>query len=105
MINSEKERKLNFDFKISSWNELIFLGLQPTQVDIKMSLDPEVIRARNESEQTLEDQVDNILKTISIQRQRAIENQETVIHIITLLRMKPSGRSYFMNNFKHKALK
>jgi len=70
-----------------------------------MSLDPEVIRARNESEQTLEDQVDNILKTISIQRQRAIENQETVIHIITLLRMKPSGRYYFMNNFKHKALK
>lgn len=105
MINSEKEIKLNFDFKISSWNERIFLELQTMYIDIKLPFDPEVIRARNESEQTLEDQVENILKTISIQRQRVIDNQETVIHIITLLRMKPSDRSYFMNNFKHKALK
>jgi hypothetical protein len=105
MINSEKERKLNLDFKISSWNEHIFIGLQPTYVDIKSPLDPEVIRARNEPEQTLEDQVDNLLKTIYIQRQRATDNQETVIHIITLLRIKPSDRAYFMDNLKNKALK
>ncbi len=67
-------------------------------------MDPEVTRARNELEQTLEDQVDNLLETISKQRQRAIKNNESVIHIITLLRIKPSDRAYFMNNFKAKAL-
>ena len=105
MINDQKEQKLNFDFKILSWNEQIFIGWKPTYVDIKSPLDPEVIRARNESEQTLEDQVDNLLKTISEQRQRAIKNNESVIHIITLLRIKSSDRAYFMNNFKTKALK
>jgi len=49
--------------------------------------------------------VADLLKTISIQRQRAINNNESVIHIITLLRIKPSDRAYFMNNFKTKALK
>jgi hypothetical protein len=68
-------------------------------------LNPEVIRARNEPEQTLKDQVDNILKTISLQRQRAIKNNENVIHIITLLRIKPPDRAYFMNNFTNKALR
>ena len=105
MINNQTERTLNFDFKISSWNEQIFIGWKPTYVDIKSPLDPEVIRARNEPEQTLEDQVDNILKTISLQRQRAIKNNESVIHIITLLRIKPSDRAYFMDNFRTKALK
>ena len=105
MINSEKERKLNFDFKILSWNKLIFIGLTPKYADVKSPLDPEVIRARNEPEQTLEDQVDNLLKTISLQRQRAIKNNESVIHIITLLRIKPSDRAYFIDNFKQKALR
>ena len=105
MINDQKEQTLNFDFKISSWNEQIFIGWQPTYVDIKSPLDPEVTRARNEPDQTLEDQVDNLLKTISRQRQRAIKNNESVIHIIPLLRIKPSDRAYFMNNFKTKALK
>jgi hypothetical protein len=105
MINDQKEQTLNFDFKISSWNKQIFIGWKPTYVDIKSPLDPEVIRARNEPDQTLEDQVDNLLKTISLQRQRAIKNNESVIHIITLLRIKPSDRAYFMNNFKTKALK
>ncbi len=63
------------------------------------------MRARNEAEQTLEDQVDNILESISTQRQRAIEHNESVIHIINLLRIKPSERAYFMANFKTKALK
>jgi hypothetical protein len=101
----EKEEKLNFDFKILRWNERIFIGLRPTYVDIKSPLDPEVIRARNEPEQTLEDQVDKLLETISKQRQRATKYQETVIHIITLLRIKPSDRAYFMRNFRNKALK
>ena len=105
MINDQKEQTLNFDFKISNWNEQIFIGWKPTYVDIKSPLDPEVIRARGEPYQSLEDQVDNILKTISLQRQRAINNNESVIHIITLLRIKPSDRAYFMNNFKTKALK
>jgi hypothetical protein len=48
MVTSLKERKLNFNFKISSWNEKIFIGWQPTYADIKSPLDPEVIRARNE---------------------------------------------------------
>ena len=29
-----------------------------------------------------------------------IKNNESVIHIITLLRIKPSDRAYFMNNLK-----
>ena len=49
-------------------------------------------------------QIFNLLKSISLQRQRAIRNNESVIHIITLLRIKPSNRAYFMNNFKTKAL-
>jgi hypothetical protein len=105
MINDEKEQTLNFDFKILSWNEYIFIEWKPTYVDIKSPLDPKVIRARNEPEQSLEDLVDNLLKSISLQRQRAIKNNESVIHIITLLRIKPSYRAYFMNNFKTKALR
>lgn len=99
--------ELEFYIKISSWNGPIFTGWKPTYIDIKSPLDPEVIRirARGEPYQSLEDQVDNILKTISLQRQRAINNNESVIHIITLLRIKPSDRAYFMNNFKTKALK
>ena len=49
--------------------------------------------------------MDNLLETISSQRQRAIDNNESVIHIITLLRIKPSDRAYFINNFETKALK
>ena len=105
MVTDEKEQKLNFDFKISSWNEKIFIGWEPTYVDIKSPLDPEVIRARGEPYQSFEDQVDNLLKTIYLQRQRAIKYNESVIHIITLLRIKPSDRAYFMNNFKTKAVK
>lgn len=105
MVNDQKEQTLNFDFKISSWNEQIFIGWKPTYVDIKSPLDREVMRARYEPYQSLEDQVDNLLKTIFLQRQRAINNNESVIHIITLLRIKPSDRAYFMNNFKTKALK
>ena len=91
---------------ISSWNEQIFIGWKPIYVDIKSPLDPEVIRARDEPYQSLEDQVDNLLETISSQRQRTINYNESVIHIIiTLLRIKPSDRAYFMNNFKPKALK
>lgn len=33
---------------------------------------PKVIKARNEPKQTLKDQIDNLLKTISLQRQQAI---------------------------------
>lgn len=105
MINIDKEKNLNFDFKILGWNEQIFIGWKPTYVDIKSPLDPEVIRARNEPPQTLEDLVDNLLKMISLQRERAIKYNESVIHIITLLRIKPSERIYFMNNFRTKALK
>ena len=106
MINDQKEQILNFDFKISSWNEQIFIGWKPTYVDIKSPLDTEVIRARSEPYQSFEDQVNNLLKTISLQRQRTINHNESVIHIIiTLLRIKPSDRAYFRNNFKTKALK
>jgi hypothetical protein len=67
-------------------------------------LDPEVISPRGEVDETLEDQVDNLLKTIPLQHKRAIDNGESVIHIITLLRIKPSDRIYFMDNFKAKAI-
>lgn len=63
------------------------------------------MRARGEPYQSLEDQVDNLLESIVSQRQRARDNNESVIHIITLLRIKPSDRAYFMNNFKTKGLK
>ena len=43
MINDQEEQTLNFDFKISSWNEQIFIGWKPTYVDIKSPLDPEVL--------------------------------------------------------------
>ena len=72
-------------------------------VDIKAPLDPEVIRARDEPYESLDDQVDNLLKTISRQRNRAIQTNESVVHIINLLRIKPADRSYFMDNFLRKA--
>ena len=103
-VNNVKEQTLNFDFKILYCNKQIFIEWDPTYVDIKAPLDPEVMRAWGEPYQSLEDQVDNLLKTMALHRKRAIDNDESVIHIITLLRIKPSDRAYFMNNFKIKAL-
>ena len=105
MQNNLKESLLNLDFKILSWDKSKFPGWFPTYADVKSPLDPEVIRARNEPEQSLEDQVNNLLKTISIQRERALKYNESVVHIINLLRIKTSDRAYFMENFRVKALK
>lgn len=80
------KKALKLDFKISNWNKLKFPGWSPTYVDIKAPIDPEVIIAREEPYQSLETQVDNILKTISYQRVRAISYNESVVHIINLLR-------------------
>ena len=103
-INDPREEDLNLDFKISNWNKLKFPGWSPTYVDVKAPIDPEVIIARNEPYQSLETQVDNLLKTISYQRIRAIKYNESVIHMINLLRIKPSDRYYFMQNFIAKAV-
>lgn len=102
-LNNLKERKLNLDFRISDWNRRIFLNWQPSYVDIKAPLDPEVMRARGQAYQSLEDQVDNLLTTIASQRERAIASNESVVHVINLLRIKPSDRTYFINNFRRKA--
>ena len=48
MIDDKKEQTLNLDFKISSWNEQIFIGWKSTYVDIKSPLNPEVIRTQDE---------------------------------------------------------
>ena len=48
MTNDQKEQELNLDFKISSWNEQVFIGWKPTYVDNKSPLYSEVIRARGE---------------------------------------------------------
>lgn len=61
------------------------------------------MEARNEGYQSLEDQMDNLLKSISKQRNRAIKEGENVLHIITLLPIKPSDRDYFVTIFKNKA--
>lgn len=81
-----------------------FPGWSPTYADVKAPIDPEVIIARDEAYQSLETQVDNLLNTISYQRSRAIKYNESVIHIINLLRIKPSDRAYFMQNFIVKAV-
>ena len=54
---------------------------------------------RNEPYQSLEDQVDNILEVVFNQYERANKLNESVIHIVTLLRIKPADRIYFRNNF------
>jgi cytoplasmic iron level regulating protein YaaA (DUF328/UPF0246 family) len=48
MILVKLEEKLNFDFKILSWNKKVFKGLMLTYMDIKSLRDPEVIRTRNQ---------------------------------------------------------
>ena len=101
--NDPREEDLNLDFKISNWNKLQFPGWSPTYVDVKAPIDPEVIIARKEAYQSLETQVDNLLRTISYQRDRAISYNESVVHIINLLRIKPSDRAYLMQNFIAKA--
>lgn len=98
---------LNLDFQIEGYNDKIFRIdiVQPTYVDIKSPLDPEVIRNRKEGVQRLEDQVDFLLKNIVKQRNRARTSGHNVIHIIRLLRIKPSQRAYLMDNLRNKALK
>lgn len=88
---------LNLDFKISWANESKF-------PDIKAPLDPEIIRSRNEPYLSFEDQVDKILKNISFQCQRATNSGESLIHSITLLRIKLSDRAYFIWRISRKKL-
>jgi hypothetical protein len=45
------------------------------------------------------------LKRVSRQGQRAINNQETVIHIILLLPIQQSERVYLIENLKFQAVK
>lgn len=97
---------MRLDFRVSSIDRAIFpgfMGNPPFYVDIKSALDPEVIRARGEPYQSIEDQVDNMLATISYQKARGRDNNVSVLHIISLLRLKPSDRAYFMKNFYQKA--
>lgn len=93
-----------FDFKILSWNEQIFIGWNPTYVEIKAPIDPEVLIGLKKPKPILEDQVNDLLKKIFRERKRAIKDNESVIHIISLLRMKPSDRAYFIDIFKTKAV-
>lgn len=106
MENSEIEHDRNFDFRVLEWDKNTFLnlGLKPVYVDIKTPLDPETILARGENPESIEDCVNNLLRKIEFQRARAHKYNSDVIHIITLLRIKPSNRTYFINNFKAKAL-
>ena len=97
------ERKLNFDFKISKFNKNIFIGLEQECVDIKSPIDPEVLRARNELDETLEDQIKNILRGISTQCNPTTKLDKTVVHIINLLQIKPVNQAYFINTFSSKA--
>ncbi len=68
-------------------------------VDIKSPLNPEVKRARSLPPESLEIQADNILKSILVQVDRAEKNNTKVIHLITLLRLKPSDRLGFLRIF------
>ena len=103
-LNNPKEKALKLDLKISNWNKLKFPGWSPTYVDVKAPIDFEVRIARKEAYQSLETQVDNLLKTISYQRVRAISYNESMVHILNLLRMKPSDRAYLMQNLIAKAI-
>ena len=104
MQKDEREHDLNLDFKILGADKKVYIdAMSPTHLDAKGPLDPEVMRARGEPYQSLEQQVDNLLKSIPVQRNRAHHYNESVIHVISLLRMKPSNRSYFIENFKAKA--
>ena len=67
-------------------------------------MDPAVIRARGEADQSLETQVDNIVTNIAKQRFRAKKNSTEIIHIINLLRVRPVDRLYGIEIFKQKVL-
>lgn len=56
--------EFKLDFRIRDYNKSIFKELNARYVDVKSPLDSEVMLARNESYQSLEDQMDNILKSI-----------------------------------------
>lgn len=55
-------------------------------------------------EENLEDHANKIINSIYTQWLRASENNESVIHIIPLLRIKPSTREYFKNMFNQKLI-
>lgn len=97
------EADLDFDFKVYKWDGFPqLLNMPYIYVDIKSPLDPAVKRARGLTPESLEIQADNIIKSILVQVARAEKNNTTVVHIITLLRIKPSDRVDFLRIFMAK---
>lgn len=95
---------LYLDYDVDNVNPHRFKGIyaEAIKADLKSGLDPEVARLRGEKYETLEDMVNNMLRSIKSQRQRARDNNVVVVHIIDLLRIRPSDRSKFMLNFFQK---
>jgi hypothetical protein len=93
------------DVKIVNCSKFKFPGyhIRATFLDIKALIDPETIVARGNPYQSFETQIDNILKSIISQRNRAKQYKESVIHIINFLRIRPSDRVYCMKIFAAKA--
>lgn len=52
---------------------------------------------------SLEDQVEDLLKGIVFQRRKARQYNKIVIHLITLMRIKPVDRAYFEKVFRARA--
>lgn len=93
---NEIERKKDIDFKVIKCSKHAFPDPynRAKRFDAKAIVDPETIVARGFPYQSFETQIDNILDSIILQRDRIKGFNEEVVHIISLLRVKPADRAY-----------
>lgn len=119
--NIPKRRgKLNFDFVVQSFSTEKFRGFNNEGkkyifLEIKSPIDPKFVyltsknrldgdQATGSQVEDYEQQRNHILNSIVLQRQRAKSHGEKLIFLITLLRIRPSDRSYFRYIFEVKAV-
>ena len=102
-LSDPTEALLNTDARFRSFNPR-FVNGQPTIVDVKVPIDPAVLIARNQSVRSLEKQINDIVENVRSQQERTKNDfNETVCHVINLIRIRPVHRAFFISSFKEKA--
>jgi hypothetical protein len=100
-VNDPKEKSLDLDLRFASFNPELIKNCNPTIIDIKSLMDP--------SAQSpmllggLDQQVTNVVNSISHQRKRAQNQNETVLHVINLFRVRLIDRPLVIALLKSKA--
>lgn len=93
------EAELDTDVRFVSVNKVRIPYCNATIADIKVNIDPEA----TPSKRSLDQQVRDTLGTVESQQKRAKTYNETVLHVINLLRIRPVDRLVFMTLFNARA--